>query len=47
VTEFVDLRWSQVDLDNARLHVRRVKNGVLSVHPLKGDRALRGSGVES
>ena len=41
--EVVDLRWSQVDLDNARLHVRRVKNGVPSVHPLKGDelRSLR------
>jgi integrase len=41
--ELVDLRWSQVDLDNARMHVRRVKNGVPSVHPLRGDemRALR------
>jgi type 1 fimbriae regulatory protein FimB/type 1 fimbriae regulatory protein FimE len=41
--ELVDLRWSQVDFDNARLHVRRVKNGTPSVHPLKGDemRALR------
>jgi type 1 fimbriae regulatory protein FimB/type 1 fimbriae regulatory protein FimE len=41
--ELVDLRWSQVDFDNARLHVRRIKNGVPSVHPLKGDemRALR------
>jgi integrase len=41
--ELVDLRWSQVDLDNARLHVRRAKNGVPSVHPVKGDemRALR------
>jgi integrase len=41
--ELVDLRWSQVDLDSARLHVSRVKNGVPSVHPLKGDelRALR------
>jgi integrase len=41
--ELVYLRWSQVDLDNARLHVRRVKNGVHSVHPLRGDemRALR------
>jgi integrase len=36
VTELVDLRWSQVDLDNARLYVRRVKNGVPSVHALKG-----------
>jgi integrase len=24
-TELVDPRWTQVDLDNARLHVRRVK----------------------
>jgi type 1 fimbriae regulatory protein FimB/type 1 fimbriae regulatory protein FimE len=41
--ELVDLRWSQVDFDNARLHVRRVKNGVPTVHPLKGDemRSLR------
>ncbi len=41
--EVVDLRWSQVDLDNGRLHVRRVKNGDPAVHPLKGDemRALR------
>jgi integrase len=41
--ELVDLRWDQVDFDNARLHVRRVKNGVPSVHPIKGDelRALR------
>jgi integrase len=41
--ELVDLRWSQIDFDSARLHVRRVKNGVPSVHPLKGDemRALR------
>jgi integrase len=41
--EIVDLRWSQVDFDNARLHVTRRKNGVPSVHPIKGDelRALR------
>jgi integrase len=41
--ELVDPRWSQVDFDSARLHVRRVKNGVPSVHPLKGDevRAFR------
>jgi hypothetical protein len=30
----VDLRWDQVDLGrNACLHVRRVKNGMPSVHP--------------
>ena len=42
--ELVDLRWDQVDLGrNACLHVRRVKNGMASVHPLQGDemRALR------
>ena len=42
--ELVDLRWDQVDLRrNACLHVRRVKNGMPSVHPLQGDemRALR------
>jgi integrase len=42
--ELVDLRWEQVELGrNAALHVRRVKQGVPSVHPLQGDemRALR------
>jgi integrase len=41
--EVCDLRWSQVDLDQARLHVRRVKEGTPAVHPLQGDelRALR------
>ena len=42
--ELVDLRREQVELArNAVLHVRRVKQGVPSVHPLQGDemRALR------
>ena len=42
--ELVDLRWDQVELGrNAVLHVRRVKQGVPSVHPLQSDemRALR------
>jgi hypothetical protein len=42
--ELVDLRWDQVELGrNAALHVRRVKQGLPSVHPLPGDemRALR------
>src|SRR5215471_7151544 len=42
--EVVDLRWDQIDLGrNACLHVRRVKNGLPSVHPLQADemRALR------
>jgi type 1 fimbriae regulatory protein FimB/type 1 fimbriae regulatory protein FimE len=41
--EVVDLRWEQVDLKGARLHVRRVKNGDPATHPLTGRelRALR------
>ena len=43
VSELVDLRWVQVDLDNAMLHVRRVKHGTPATHPLTGVelRALR------
>ena len=42
-SEVCDLRWDQVDFDAAILHVRRVKNGTASTHPLRGDelRALR------
>jgi integrase len=42
-SELVDLRWDQVDLDAARLHVRRVKRGTPATHPLAGVelRALR------
>ena len=43
-TELCDLEWSQVEFSrNAALHVRRIKNGTPSVHPLRGDelRALR------
>ena len=42
--EIAGLQWSQVEFGrNAALHVRRVKNGTPSVHPLQGDelRALR------
>jgi integrase len=41
--ELCDLQWSQVELGAGRLHVRRVKSGTPSVHPLRGDeiRALR------
>ena len=41
--ELVDLRWEQVDLENAILHVRRVKQGTPATHPLTGRelRALR------
>lgn len=41
--ELCDLRWDQVDFTAATLHVRRVKQGSPSVHPIRGDelRALR------
>jgi integrase len=43
VTEAVDLRWDQIDFSKGHLHVRRLKGGVHSVHPVQGDelRALR------
>jgi type 1 fimbriae regulatory protein FimB/type 1 fimbriae regulatory protein FimE len=43
-SEICDLEWSQVEFgQSAALHVRRVKNGKPSVHPLRGEeiRALR------
>jgi integrase len=41
--ELVDLRWDQIDFTTATLHVRRVKQGTPSTHPIRGDelRALR------
>ena len=43
VSELVDLRWEQIDFRTAALHVRRVKQGTPSTHPIPGDelRALR------
>jgi integrase len=43
VTEAIDLRWDQVDLGKSHLHVKRLKGGIDSVHPMQGDelRALR------
>ena len=42
-SELVDLRWEQVEFRTATLHVRRVKQGTPSSHPILGDelRALR------
>jgi integrase len=42
-SEVADLRWEQVDFRTATLHVRRVKQGTPSTHPVLGDalRALR------
>src|SRR5262245_37427753 len=38
-----DLQWQQIELSEGRLHVHRAKNGIPSVHPIRGDeiRALR------
>jgi len=43
VAELVRLRWDMFDLKAAVFHVQRVKNGLPSVHPLRGVelRALR------
>ena len=42
-SELVDLRWDQVEFATATLHVRRVKQGTPSTHPILGDelRVLR------
>jgi integrase len=41
--ELVDLRWSAIDFTGAKMHIRRVKRGTPSTHPILGDelRALR------
>jgi integrase len=41
--ELVDLRWDQIEFVSGALHVRRVKRGTPSTHPILGDelRALR------
>ena len=43
VSELIDLRWDQVDFRTGSLHVRRVKRGTPSAHPILGDelRTLR------
>jgi type 1 fimbriae regulatory protein FimB/type 1 fimbriae regulatory protein FimE len=43
VSEAIALEWNEVDLRQGRLHVRRLKQGMPSVHPLRGPelRALR------
>jgi len=42
-SEVCGLEWHQIELSEGRLHVHRVKNGIPSVHPIRGDemRALR------
>src|SRR5262249_25097256 len=42
-SEVCDLQGQQIELSEGRLYVHRVKNGIASVHPIRGDemRALR------
>ena len=35
--ELVDLRWDQIEFASGALHVRRVKRGTPSTHPILGD----------
>jgi integrase len=37
VAELVDLRWEQVDVRTAALHVRGVNRGTPTTHPILGD----------
>ncbi len=43
VSELIALRWSQIDLKQGLIHIRRLKKGIASTHPLFGPelRALR------
>jgi type 1 fimbriae regulatory protein FimE len=36
VGELITLKWDQVDLKTGLLHVKRLKNGLPSTHPLRG-----------
>ena len=36
VSELCALRWEQIDFNTGLFHVRRLKRGIPSVHPLRG-----------
>jgi type 1 fimbriae regulatory protein FimE len=36
VSELCALRWDQVGFEHGLLHIRRIKNGIPSIHPLGG-----------
>jgi len=40
-SELTDLRWDQIDFTTATLHVRRVKQGSPSTHPILGEELRR------
>jgi len=37
VSELVGLKWDQIDLKRAQMHVNRLKNGSAATHPIEGD----------
>ena len=37
VSELVGLKWDQIDLKHAQIHVNRLKNGSAATHPIEGD----------
>ena len=41
VSELVDIRRQQIDLDTATIHIRRAKNVTPGIHGLRALRALR------
>jgi type 1 fimbriae regulatory protein FimE len=43
VSEAIALHWEQIDLKKGLMHVKRIKNGIPSTHPIRGSelRALR------
>jgi type 1 fimbriae regulatory protein FimE len=41
VSELVGLRWEQIDLDAATVHIHRAKNGTPGIHGLQGDELRR------
>ena len=41
VSEAVDLEWDQIDFTRAHIHIRRLKGGIASVHPIQGDELRR------
>ena len=49
VSELVDIRWQQIDLDTATVQIRLAKNGTLSIHGLQGDelRAVAGAAARA
>lgn len=37
VSELVGLKWDQIDLKRAQVHINRLKNGSPATHPVEGD----------